>query len=113
MTTTTATTWTCSRCTVTASWAPGIDSPQMPAVWVSDGDATHCLRCRRELAGESGLEQMPEGSSGEDRQRAKVAAMIEFEIVRDPDRPNGKIAKACSSSVVAVGKVRERLETGV
>jgi hypothetical protein len=36
--------------------------------------------------------------------------LIEFEIRRDPDRPNGEIAKVVRCSVPAVMKARRRIE---
>jgi hypothetical protein len=39
----------------------------------------------------------------------RAQALIEFEIRRDPDRPNGEIAKVVRCSVPAVLKARQRL----
>jgi hypothetical protein len=35
--------------------------------------------------------------------------MVEFEVLRAPDRTNGSIAKACRSSIPAVAAARQRL----
>jgi hypothetical protein len=35
--------------------------------------------------------------------------VVEFEVLRDPDRNNGQIARACRTSVPAVLKARKRL----
>ena len=52
----------------------------------------------------------PRASTLEERAKIRTAALIEFEIDRDPDRPNGEIAKVVRCSVPAVLKARKRLE---
>ncbi len=52
----------------------------------------------------------PKGSTLEERAKIRTTALIEFEIDRDPDRPNGEIAKVVRCSVPAVLKARKRLE---
>ena len=52
----------------------------------------------------------PEGSTLEERAKIRTTALIEFEIDRDPDRPNGEIAKVVRCSVPAVLKARKRME---
>ena len=106
--TTTATTWTCARCDVTASWMPGVERPEIPPGWAQDNGHAHCLICRRELAAEQALAAAGDVPATE-RQKLQASARVEFEIGRDPDRGDGEIAKACSSSIAAVKKARERL----
>jgi hypothetical protein len=108
----TATRWTCDNCEVTASWAADAEKPAFPQGWTVEGKKTLCLGCRRELAGDAGADAMPAETAPEERQKAKAHARIEFEVMRDPDRRDNAIAKACRTSVVAVRKARERLGVG-
>ena len=105
----TAPTWTCGRCEMTVSWMPGCATPERPANWVEQDGSLYCLGCRRELAGEAGVSLLGEEASAEDRQKRERDARIEFEVLRDPERPDNQIAKACRTSVVAVRRARERL----
>jgi hypothetical protein len=101
--------WTCGRCEVTASWMAGTERPELPANWsLIDGEPL-CLGCRRERAAETALEALDDGAPALERQQSQSHARIEFEIQRDPDRPDNRIAKSCRTSVIAVRKARERL----
>jgi hypothetical protein len=102
--------WTCARCTVTASWAPNAGDGRPPTAWIEEDDEVYCLACRRERAGEAGLLAAPPDTNAQERVRLRLWALIEFEIKRDPDRPNGAIARAVRSSVPAVIKARARLD---
>lgn len=104
-----ATSWTCARCAVTVSWAADAGTPVLPASWVSDGAGVYCLGCRRHLAGEAGIVDLEEDAPAEQRQRQRSHAQIEFEIGRDPSRPDNRIAKSCHTSVIAVRKARARM----
>src|SRR5687767_12142291 len=95
---TATTSWTCDNCDVTASWAADADKPAFPQGWSKDGGKTICLSCRRELAGEAGADAVPEEASNDERLKARVHARVEFEVTRDPDRPDNRIAKACHTS---------------
>lgn len=101
--------WTCDGCRVTIRWMPGVEPPELPAGWDQTPDGMHCLVCRRANAAEAALESAPEGASRQQRAKLRAAALIEFEIRRDPERGNGEIARACRSSVPAVVKARRRL----
>ena len=101
--------WTCGRCGVTASWMAGTERPEVPLNWAKDGDEIYCLGCRRDLAAEAGLAGLAEDATLEERRVQRSHSRIEFEIGRDSDRPDNRIAKACHTSVVAVRKTRERL----
>jgi hypothetical protein len=101
----------CARCGVISRWMPGHERRGPPAGWVRKGELTYCLACRRALATESADDRAPEGISREDRAKLRVQALIEFEIKRDPDRPNGEIAKVVRCSVPAVVKARRKLES--
>lgn len=101
--------WTCDRCAVTIRWMDGHEAKGLPAGWSVDKRGTHCLSCRRSLAAEAACEGV-EGTTREDRAKLRRQALIDFEILREPDRPNGEIAKVVSCSVPAVVKARKRLE---
>jgi len=101
--------WTCGRCEVTASWMVGTERPVLPSGWVQEDESFYCLGCRRERAGDAALDGIPEDAPVELRQKTRHRARVEFEITRDPERPDNKIAKACRTSTPAVRKARERL----
>lgn len=101
--------WTCERCEVTASWMAGAAHPVLPSGWVQEGELFYCLGCRRERAGDAALDGIPEDAPVDERQKVRHRARVEFEIRRDPERPDNKIAKACRTSTPAVRKARERL----
>jgi len=103
--------WACDRCAVTISWMPGFEkSKGPPAGWTRRGDKAHCLQCRRAIAAEAANETAPAGATREERAKLRASARVDFEINRDPERPNGEIAKALRCSVPAVMRARERLE---
>ena len=113
MTTKTAeATWTCARCEVTARWMEHVDRPTFPVGWTKkrNGDC-YCRLCRRELAAESALKKAPKDTPLERRQQIQASARLEFEVRRDPDQHDADIAKACGTSMVAVRKVRERINS--
>ena len=101
--------WTCARCLVTVSFSPEVERPRLPATWVKEDGELYCLACRRDLAAEAGLEGVDEDAPSQRRQQIRAQARIEFEIKRDPDRPDNRIAKACGTSTVAVKRGRDRL----
>jgi hypothetical protein len=101
--------WTCSRCEVTVSWMAEVERPELPATWSREDGELYCLVCRREMAGEAGLEAAPEDATAGERQKLESQARIEFEIKRKPDRQDNRIANSCHTSVVAVRKARARL----
>jgi len=101
--------WTCARCEMTASWMPGVERPERPANWAEEDGLLYCLSCRRELAGDAGVAHMDDDASLEERRKLRHAARVEFEITRDPTRPDNRIAKACGTSTPAVRKARQRL----
>ena len=92
----------CGRC--------GVISRMVPAGWEKTGGSCYCLSCRRARATEKADAASPEGSTLEERAKIRTTALIEFEIDRDPDRPNGEIAKVVRCSVPAVLKARKRME---
>ena len=100
----------CARCGVISSWMPGHERRGPPAGWVRRGEKAYCLSCRRALATEEADAAAPSTATLEERAKIRTVALIEFEIDRDPDRPNGEIAKVVRCSVPAVLKARKRLE---
>jgi hypothetical protein len=80
-----------------------------PSEWREEGDELYCLACRRAIAGEAGLEAAPEETTNEGRAKARAAALVEFEIRRDPERANSVIARACRTSIPAVVRARRRI----
>ena len=107
MTTATAE-WTCGRCDVTVRFMPDAERVGLPTHWVEQDGEAYCLACRRALAVEEAIEASDE-TAGESLAKLRTAALVEFELRRDPDRANGEIARACRSSVPAVVKARRRL----
>jgi hypothetical protein len=101
--------WTCARCEMTVTFSQEVERPRMPSTWSSENGVLYCLSCRREMAGDAGVEELDEDAPSDARQRARSQGRIEFEIRRDPERPDNQIAKACHTSTVAVRKARARL----
>lgn len=101
--------WTCARCEMTLSFSPEVKRPRLPSTWARQGGLLYCLACRREMAGEAGLEGIDEDTPGDKRLQIRSQARIAFEINRDPECPDSKIAKACRTSTVTVRKARARL----
>ena len=102
--------WRCERCDVTISYMPGHERKGPPAGWEVKGKQSFCLRCCRTAAAEAAVEAAPESTTREERAKIRAAAILDFEILRDPDRPNGEIAKVVRCSVPAVLKSRKRVE---
>jgi hypothetical protein len=102
--------WRCQRCDVTISYMPGHERKGPPAGWEAKNGASHCLRCRRAEAADAAIAKAPAETTREERAKIRATAVLEFEILRDPDRPNGEIAKVVRCSVPAVLKSRRRLE---
>jgi hypothetical protein len=101
--------WTCGRCDMTIRWMPDAEAPAMPASWVEEDGELFCLACRRERAAEAGVAHLPSDAPAQERQQLSSWARLEFEIKRDPTRPDNQIAKACRTSTPAVRKARGRL----
>jgi hypothetical protein len=103
-------TWTCVRCDVTARFMADSDHDGPPADWVELDGELYCLGCRRVLAGDAAAEaEEAAGATREQLLQLRKVGTLEFEIRRDPDRPDRAIARACRTSVPAVAKVRRRL----
>jgi hypothetical protein len=101
--------WTCARCQMTLSWTADAENPELPSTWTHEDDGFYCLACRRDRAGDASVDDLPGDAPLAIRQRTRFQGRIDFEIQRDPDRPDNRIAKACRTSTLAVRKARTRL----
>jgi hypothetical protein len=89
---------------------PGVaDLSELPAEWEQLNGIAYCLSCRRELAGEARAAALSDGESPAERLRADAEGRIEFELNRDPDRCDTRVARATGANVLLVRQVRERL----
>jgi hypothetical protein len=104
----TARKWTCAGCGVAASRSDAEEVP-LPECWEVCAEGTFCLGCRRQRAAEAAVDSAPDNTDRDTRARLRRAAVVEFEVLRAPERPNGSIAKASRSSVTAVIAARRRL----
>ena len=95
---------------MTVSFAPDFENTGLPATWIEEDGQLYCLSCRRDMAGEAGLEGVDEDTPNQKRLQMRSHARIEFEIKRDPTREDNRIAKAVGTSTFAVRKARARLE---
>ena len=97
--------WTCAGCEVTVRYASGSKSlPRRPEGWAKRSGRWLCLHCRREQA----IEKATVGA-GEDGWASRRQALLEFELRRSPDEPDGVIAKRANCSTGHVRKIREEL----
>ena len=101
--------WTCVRCEVTARFMAGSEHRGLPADWTEEDGEIYCLGCRRVLAGEAAVAgDGTESPTREQMIQLRKLGTLDFELIRDPDRPDGVIAHACHTSVPAVRKARQR-----
>lgn len=96
--------WTCVGCEVTVRYEAGASSPRRPEGWAKRRGSWLCLHCRREDA----VERATVGS-GADGWASRRQALVEFELNRSPDEPDGVIAKRANCSTGHVRKTRESL----
>jgi hypothetical protein len=94
---------------MTLSWTADAANPELPSTWTHEDDGFYCLACRRDRAGDASVDDLPGDAPLAIRQRTRFQGRIDFEIQRDPDRPDNRIAKACRTSTLAVRKARTRL----
>jgi hypothetical protein len=85
------------------------DPMAMPPNWEALNGIYYCLGCRRKLAGEARAGTLSDEDSPAARNRADAEGRIEFELGRDPDRCDTRVARACGTNVILVRQVRERL----
>ncbi|MGA8219656.1 MAG: hypothetical protein WB771_13925 [Solirubrobacterales bacterium] len=86
-----------------------VDLSGLPPSWGEVSGIAYCLGCRRTMAGEARAAALNGDSSPADRVRADAEGRVEFELRRDPDRCDTRIARASETNVVVVRQVRERL----
>lgn len=103
--------WNCARCGVSVGRIDR-EPTALPDSWIRLEDETFCLTCSRARAGEAAIERASDERSREDLMRIRRTALIEFEIRRAPEAPNGSIARACRTSSAAVAVVREGMIAG-
>ena len=103
--------WSCARCGVSVGRIDR-EPTELPDSWTRCGEGTFCLTCSRARAGEAAIESGAEDRSREDMVRIRRTALIEFEIRRSPEAPNGTIARACRTSSSAVAIVRDTMVAG-
>ena len=102
-------TWRCTTCLVAASFADP-DRADPPVGWTEHADGWRCLACGRAHAITAAL-----ADAGVDADAGKAAtairrrAVAEFELVRDPNRPDAMIAKAAGTFAAVVASVRSDL----
>jgi hypothetical protein len=88
----------------------GVGDPYaLPPNWEALNGIYYCLGCQRKLAGEARAAALSEEDSRAEHVRADAEGRIEFELSRDPDRCDTRVARACGTNVVMVRQVRERL----
>jgi hypothetical protein len=80
-----------------------------PPNWDEVDGIAYCLGCRRQMAGEAKAASLNGDGTPSKRVRADAEGRVEFELSRDPDRCDTRIARACVTNVVIVRQVRERL----
>ena len=61
------------------------------------------------MAGEARSASLLDDESPADRVRAVAEGRVEFELDRDPDRCDTRVARLCGTNVFVVRAVRERL----
>lgn len=103
--------WSCGRCGVSVGRIDR-EPTELPDSWTRFDDEIFCLTCSRARAGEAAIESASEERSREDLVRIRRTALIEFEIRRSPEAPNGSIARACRTSSSAVAIVRDTMVAG-
>jgi hypothetical protein len=95
--------WSCARCGVVASFSSQ-GTGQEPEGWERQGREWRCLNCRREEAMDvASTETDSEGK------RLRRRALIEFELLRDPEATDQLVAKRARCSAALVAPVRAEL----
>jgi hypothetical protein len=95
---------------VTVSFMPGAVAPRdLPPNWEAFDDVHYCLGCLRKRAGEAKSQALDEHDSPADLHRADAEGRVEFELRRDANHGDTRVARACGTNVALVRKVRERL----
>jgi hypothetical protein len=100
--------WTCGGCGVTVSFPGNETAPRRPEGWAKRGKAWRCLRCRREEA----MDEAAETADASDVKSVRRRALVEFELLRDPEAADIVVARRarCSSAIVAPVRAALRKE---
>jgi hypothetical protein len=93
----------------TRAMAGALGLSGLPPSWGEVNGIAYCLGCRREMAGQAKAESLNGEGTPSNRVRATAEGRVEFELSRDPDRCDTRIARTCSTNVIVVRQVRERL----
>jgi hypothetical protein len=97
--------WTCSVCGVAVSFTGEQRAPKHPEGWKRQGKAWVCLRCRREEAMDAAA------SAGDaDAKSIRRRALVEFELLRDPEAADIVVARRARCSSAMVAPVRTALQ---
>jgi hypothetical protein len=95
---------------MTVRFMTGMPDPsQASPDWGEVNGIEYCLNCRREMAGEAKAAALNGDGTPANRVRADAEGRVEFELSRDPDRCDTRIARACGTNVITVRQVRQRL----
>lgn len=82
------------------------EATRRPESWTESHGGDFCLGCSRAMAADAALDAAAASSSPEERSRIRRLALIAFEIERNPESPDRKIAQACRTSTAAVAAAR-------
>jgi hypothetical protein len=96
--------WTCGRCGVCASFAPGFRDRAEPIGWAKSHGEWRCLACRRAAAVEAAEHGNARGAA-----TVRRRALTEFELLRDPSAPDRVIAKRVNCPTRVVVPIRAEL----
>ena len=95
---------------MTVRFAPGFDPPEIPDGWGDDGDGLACLGCRRRRVVEIAEARFAEDArKGWKYRRAVQRALVEFELRRDPHRPDQSITRVARTTAKTVAEIRRGL----
>lgn len=103
--------WTCADCGLVVRYLPGHAVPEYPSGWWVTAAGWCCLSCRRTRTVERALADA--GIEDRERdQRTKAitrAALIEFELQRDPSRSNKSLGALVALPPYKVAEIRREL----
>src|SRR4051794_41878171 len=91
---------------MTVSFAADVERPRLPTTWAKENGELYGLACRRDMAGEAGLETIPQDSPHQARPKGRSPGRIEVEINPDPHPRDNQIAKAPGRATAAGPQAR-------
>jgi hypothetical protein len=100
--------WTCDSCSVRTRFANGggPERGELPIGWAYTDRGLLCLACRREAVAAAAVATADPRA---DTDAVERQALARFELERDPDRTDGRIAAALGVGVAAVRTQRRVL----